>query len=349
MTKYVPFNSIYFPDFQVVEQRIENIRLFPHTDQLSKLLKALKYDFEKCLPDRICRVDHRAKDYMKLKKFAAARVFCSHFNRARTDGLRLFALTDRNLVPRISIVQQITEHTEMGPVCRFKFYGGDDFFQEVYVNGRQVSFAGHVIKRFSERVSNPIGTDLTNFLCSFFGSGLVVMECNKRPAFVVGCAGSLLAFPVRLFESELFLPTCLTVKEINKLGLYLPPIAYSHTYDRPYRMPDIRNWNPLLAQITFLKVWEKKEPMRFIANEVPDAPWAKVAHRIEDATEDQGEGARIVFRDNIPGFGNILLRPGESEICYCPVEDLKWIRPDIDWSQAIPEHRASFPVLYGST
>ena len=45
MTSYLPFNSKYLPDFQVVEEREGNISRFPHTDQLPKLLRALNLEF----------------------------------------------------------------------------------------------------------------------------------------------------------------------------------------------------------------------------------------------------------------------------------------------------------------
>jgi hypothetical protein len=68
MKKYLPFDSSYLANFQVVEQREGNISRFPHTDQLPVLLRALNNEFRSGLPDRIARVDHRANDYMKMEK-----------------------------------------------------------------------------------------------------------------------------------------------------------------------------------------------------------------------------------------------------------------------------------------
>lgn len=77
MTKSFPFHSPYLPNFQVVEQREGNISLFPHTEQLPKLLRALNMEFHAGLPAQIARVDNRAKDYVKLVKSMAALLFCT--------------------------------------------------------------------------------------------------------------------------------------------------------------------------------------------------------------------------------------------------------------------------------
>ena len=58
-----PFESIYRPDFEVVEQRRGHVSLFPHTDQLPLLLRALNLEFYGGLPGRIARVDRRADGF----------------------------------------------------------------------------------------------------------------------------------------------------------------------------------------------------------------------------------------------------------------------------------------------
>jgi hypothetical protein len=68
MTNYLPFNSIYLPDFHVVEDWDGNISRFPHTAQLPKLCRALNLEFRSGLPDKIARVDHRANGFSKMQK-----------------------------------------------------------------------------------------------------------------------------------------------------------------------------------------------------------------------------------------------------------------------------------------
>ncbi len=170
----------------VIEERQGKKSLFPHTEQLSKISWALQKEFRDGLPDRIARVDHRADDYNKLLLYTAAQSFCSVYHEARNDQIKLFALPDRNRVTRISIVQHIVEQQEekLGLVHRFKFYAGDDFFTDVYLNGKRIAFASHTLDRFSLRVTDQIGTDLINLLEAFFGFPAVLMLCNHKPVLV---------------------------------------------------------------------------------------------------------------------------------------------------------------------
>lgn len=352
MKKYLPFNSKYLPNFQVVEQRDGNISRFPHTVQLPKLLRALNMEFSAGLPDKIVRVDHRASDLMKIQRHMAVLLFCSHINRARRDDLRLRALMDPNMVARVSIVQQITDHTELGQVHRFKFYAGDNFFTDIYLNRKRIAFAGHAIERFEERVPNHIGTDLTNLFDAFFGSPVVVMECNNTPSFVFEYDGSLIAFPIRTSttEPEYFLPTCLSGKEINQLELILPPPAYTPFYDSVKTEPQVRNWDPIKYALLLKEIWKRNEPLK-TPEETAEHKllWSAIGHIISDKLEREGhgEGSRILFRDNIPGHGIITLLPGQQENRHVEMDDLKRYIPDEDWEKVVPAHKAANPEWYG--
>lgn len=349
--KYLPFNSRYLPNFQVVEERHGNVSKFPHTDQLPRLLDALNKEFRDGLPGKIERVKAIGSDYMKLAKCSATTAFCGIINEARKDDLRLFPIFDRDRVARISIVQQITEHHDLGPLHRFKFYAGNDFFQEVYINGRRVCFAGHVLERFSERVPNHLGTDLTNFLFLFFGAPVVVMECNKSPSFVFPYQNSLAAFPVRLSDTEYFLPTCLTADVINDLKLMQIPIAYTHTYDRDYTMPEVRNWNPIAQQLALCKIWQRKEPLNLSKkSDLASRRWPEFGHLIMDYVKSigHGEGSRMMFLDNLPGLCIHQWKPGEAMKSFSYVEILKKEKPDLDWEQILAQHRAANPDWFSS-
>jgi hypothetical protein len=92
-SKHVPFDSIYRPDFQVVEERQDRVLLFPHTAQLPLLLRALNLEFYGPLPGHIARVDRRADDFHKHMIRSAALLYGLLFNAARKDGLHLLART----------------------------------------------------------------------------------------------------------------------------------------------------------------------------------------------------------------------------------------------------------------
>jgi hypothetical protein len=314
--KHLPFNSIYLSNFEVVEQRVGNFSLFPHTEQLPKLLRALNYTFQVGLPDRIVRVDRRAKDLQKIEKHAAALMFCNQFNAARGDDLRLQALTDKDLVARISIVQQIVEHTSMGQLHRFKFYGGDDFFTDIYLNGKGIAFSGHAVARFFERVPNPVGTDLTCLFEVIYGSPTVAMRCDSSLAFVYDYERSVIALPVREQEKEFIFATCLSINEINRLEPILPPPVFNLHYDPEYSEPVIRNWDVIKQVELLFKSWQRKVPLPPPEKtEIDKMSWREFAPKISDLLKrcGCGEGSRFLFLDNIPGPCTMRLPSGKQE------------------------------------
>jgi len=64
--KHLPFDSIYRSNCEVVEERHGHRRLYPHTEQLPVLLRALNLEFYGGLPGRIARVDRRGDGFHKL-------------------------------------------------------------------------------------------------------------------------------------------------------------------------------------------------------------------------------------------------------------------------------------------
>ena len=96
--KHLPFNSLYRHEFEVVEQRQNNVRFYPHTDQLPVLLRALNLEFYGALPGHIARVDHRGDGFHKIMRKWAALIFCACINRSRSDQLRLIEILNPDLV-----------------------------------------------------------------------------------------------------------------------------------------------------------------------------------------------------------------------------------------------------------
>src|ERR1051326_1698760 len=75
-TRHWPFESKYLRDFEVVEECRNGLRLFPHTDQLPLLSKAIHREFEWGLTSRLANADHRADHWRKLQLRGAALAFC---------------------------------------------------------------------------------------------------------------------------------------------------------------------------------------------------------------------------------------------------------------------------------
>jgi hypothetical protein len=89
-------------------------------------------------------------------------------------------LPDADLVTRASIVQQVSEDTPLGRTHRFRFYGGEDFFPEIRLSGKRIVFADHVLQRFSARVPNSLGEDLSNLLMVFFGTPILTKRGTRE-------------------------------------------------------------------------------------------------------------------------------------------------------------------------
>jgi len=302
--KHVPFASAFRPDFEVVEERHGQCSLFPHTEQLPLLHRALNLEFRNALPDYLARVDRRGDTFHKYLLRTAALYFCNLFNAARTDGLHLEALPDADLVTRLTLVQDVTEHTRRGRLHRFKFYGGADFSPDIRISGRRLVFTEHVIERFTQRVPNKAGEHLSWLLLALFGSPLIALPAGKGMALILPYQNSLLALPLDAEPGELFFVTCLTVNELNTLEMQLPPVALHAHYGEHYEVPRVRHWVPSMQMVELHKLWRNKAALP-----PPPAPlppgfrWHRVAHMLRDMEKAKGfgPGMTFCFLDHVPG------------------------------------------------
>ena len=311
--KHLPFQSPYRPAFEVVEQRQGPLRLYPHTDQLPLLLRALNLEFYGGLPGYIARVDERGDALHKLMLKQAALTFCSLVNGSRQDELRLFSLLAPDLVCRVTIVQQTTCDTPRGPIHSFRFYGGEEFFPEIYLAGKRVLFADHVLQRFSRRVPNPLGADVTFLLMSFFGCPPVSMGVGKGRAFICQHWDTVVAFTYTETDAEILLTTCLTVNEMNSLTLDVPPRRFHLHYGPAYTRPRIHNWLPYDYARLLYRRWEQKAPLSPPRQLPRPGDWGEIAAHIRDNLIADGHGptSRVRFVDDIPGPQELECRPGE--------------------------------------
>lgn len=311
--KHLPFQSAYRQDFEVVEQREGPLRLYPHTDQLPLLLRALNLEFYGALPGYLARVDHRGDGFHKILRKHAAITFCGMINAARPDQLRLYPLLDFDLVGRITVVQQMTRDTSRGPLHRFRFYGGDDFFPEIYLSGKRLLFADHVLQRFSTRVPNNLGEDLTFLLLTFYGCPVISVPVGPGRAFLVLYFESVLAFTYQETDTEFLITTCLTIHEMNSLSLELPPKTLNLHYGSTFTKPQVRNWLPPQWAVNLHSRWERKLPLPPPMQLPKGANWPYMACLIKETIikEGHGPGSDLWFLDDIPGPADIEVRPGQ--------------------------------------
>jgi hypothetical protein len=346
--KHQPFQSIYRPDFEVIEQRAGHASYYPHTEQLPLLLRAINLEFLGGLPDRVARVDRRADGFHKVLRYHAALMYCATLNGARRDQLRLFHLFDRDLVARVSIVQQISESSPLGRIHRFRFYAGQDLFPEIRLSGKRVAFADHVLQRFSARVPNNIGEDLTHLLLGFFGTPIVSMPVGKSHAFVITYGESMLAFTYKETPDEYLLTTCLTINEINSLERRYPAYAHNFHFDAAFTKPRLRTWFPSRWMEQIHSRWERKVPLpppmerleglagRKLEN------WHWLGHQVKDAVvkHGHGPGSQICFTDQIPGPSILEIKPGQSIPAFDELQVLKGWKPDVDWEGMMAQRDA---------
>ena len=343
--KHRPFESQYRTDFELLEQHQGDTRLYPHTGQLPTILRAIQQEFSTGLPARIARVDHRASGFDKVVRKAAAMFYCNWINAARKDDLRLHALLDRHMVSRPCIVQQITEDHRRGRTHRFRFYGGEDFFTEIFLCGKRVVFSDHVLHRFSARTENYIGEDLSNLLLIFFGSPIIAMSVGVGRAFIVSNLGSILAFPYRVSADEFFISSCLTINEIHSMEMEVPPHAVNAHYELPFQRPRIRNWMPGDWMRDYYQAWDRKTlptPSKARKNEhAPKENWFEIAHYARDwkKKEGHGPGSSLYFLDNIPGPFSFDCTPGKRPLEYDELDTWKKVAPDYDWEAIIAERQ----------
>ncbi len=338
--KHLPFDSKFRQNFQVVEQRQGRTSLYPHTDQLPHLLKALHTEFNRLLPPRLADADRRLQDYHKIALQQSALFFCNIINAARKDDVLLYPLFDRDLITRPAIVQKITEDHPLGRCHRFRFYAGEKFFPEIFANGKRIVFSDHLLQRFSDRTENYEGEDLSAFLIGFYGAPIIAMPVGPGRAFVVSHNGSILAFPYKETANEFFLTSCLTINEITSMMPEIPPHTITLHYDLPFVRPRIRNWIPVQEMQDYFQRWERKvkptpiEPMK--PGEKPFT-WEEVAAygRRMKREEGYGPGSQIYFTDYIPGPDVMQYKPTEGEFRYDEVVGYKLTLPDFDWETII--------------
>ena len=324
--KHTTFQSNYKTEFEVVEQRDGKLRLYPHTEQLPVLLRALNMEFYGGLPARLARLDARGSGFDKIALRNAALLFCAEINASRKDSLRLMALPDRDLVYRIALVQQITEDHRRGLAHEFRFYAGEDFFTEIFLSGKRIRFADHMLQRFDQRVPTRIGEDLTFFLMAFYGCPLIGMPVGAGRALVTLYDESVvLGFPYDEREDEYFVKTCLTANEINSLEIELPPGTLNFHYDKSFTRPKIRNWVQTAWMLRLFQSWSSKKLPVMIKHPPKPMSWHRTASLVKDSISKQGhtQDSRITFIDHIPGPCIMECKPEQIEPQMDEEEEMK--------------------------
>ena len=349
--KHRPFDSIYRPDFEVVEKREGAVSYFPHTDQLPILHRALNLEFRGGLPSGIGKVNAKSDGFRKLLLAQSVSFFCDFANVARQDGVVLFQLLDGDLMARVAVVQQVTEMTRLGNCHRFRFYGGGDFQPEVYLSGKEIIFAEHVLQRFDQRVPHSLGQNLSLLLNCLLQGQILALPVNGGRAFIAGFGDSFLAFPFKESDSEYFITTCLSAKEVHALDPELPPQAFNFHYGRAFTSPVVRTWLPLNVLLNVYNSWEAKKPVEPILKPISEKNWYRLASFMKDVAIKQGHGpgSQLRFVDDVFGPSFMEFRPRQVPVAWNDQLDYAKADPKYDWENIIKQRdelaRQSVPVF----
>lgn len=310
--KHYNFGSSHLSNFKVEEESWRNVRLFPKTNQLPALHKALEREFSAPLSQIVSRVNAYSDDFWKIVRKACAFGFCHYINSGRPDKLRLFCLLDPNKVARITIVQQMTRHEPRGAIHSFRFYGGSDFFPEIRMSGRKLLFTDHVLQRFQQRAQNVLVEELSAFLNVFFNSCVIGMKVNRRDALMLASHKEFLVFAYRKDPSEYVITTCLPKEMVHDLKAQLPAKVFTLHYGE-FKRPQVRNWNPLADMLRYEAEWRDKkppEPVEFLY----EKDWPAKCNNFLPSLRAAGynSDSKLYFVDNIPGPHTLATTPGQT-------------------------------------
>jgi hypothetical protein len=337
--KHVPFDSSLRPELCGRGSNARGrCRIFRTRISCQCLHRALNLDFRGALPSGIVKVKAKSDRFRKLiveaMRCSSLRIWCMVDVK---DGLTLFRLYDRDLLARIAVVQQVSEHTRLGACHRFKFYAGADFAPEIYLSGKAIIFAQHALERFYERVPYIPGEELSAFLLHFLSGQFVAAPVNGGRAFLMPAdeEGGFIGFPFKESETEFFITTCLTMKEIHDLVLELPTQAFNFHYDRPFTAPKVRHWNVVRRASDFCNAWDRKHVAQFRARPIPDKNWYRAASFLKGIITEQGHGpgSQIYFLDDVPGPSMAEYKPGVKPGRWDELEEYQRVAPKYDWPQ----------------
>lgn len=350
MTKHRPFKSPFVKDFELVEQRDGNIRRYPHTEQLPRILQAVKKEFYSQLPRHWAQVDRSASDRDKYRLRILMRAFSIHFNAFRTDELGCFSIYDADLVPQLAVVQKITEHTMRGAVHTFSFYTGPGFHQELYLAGRRLRFSDHCIRRFFQRIPQAFGDTLTQFLNTFFCKPYMILNCNYSTAFAFfAWDESLLIFPFHDDGSEFVVLTTLSAKETKSLRPSLPVHFVNLGFGPTFTGPLILRENLREAMERMVYQWARGVKGAAFRHRKQWPSWAQCASSYLKSFGgiNTEPGMRLEFCGGVTGPCGIKIDAGQTEL-YDEVKDYERVCPGHDW-QLLVAQRDSPGYLFGKS
>jgi hypothetical protein len=304
MKNHAVFESVFLDNYAVVEERQGNRSLYPHTEELPLISRAINLEFYGALPNRVASTDHRADGFRKYMLETAARHFCVTVNADRQDQLRLMPCYTPELVTKIGILQHIKATQPLGVHHSVRFFTGTDFMPDLHLSGKRFGFATHVIDRFTSRTPHHIADHVTELLETMLHYPAIVGHVGSSQALVYEYNGSIIALTYEDHGNEYFFTTCLTHNEINSLWFDSPPHTLHFHYGSAYTAPTTAARDISSFTTGFLECWQQRKPfneLHKLERRERRKAWRILASHINELSSNRSQDLEMRFFDDIYG------------------------------------------------
>jgi hypothetical protein len=165
-------------------------------------------------------------------------------------------------VAGLSVGQHIEKSEAGGIKHSFRFFADKEFLPSIFLSGKNITFASHVLDRFRERVTTGNSRNTGELLWLLFSDyANIVLRPNGHGEAVV-TSHSFLVFPYQESASEYFFTTCLTVNELRDLSPVEPPRRLYFHYGKIFTPPatPLTTMQAVRGQAEyFVDLWKNQE------------------------------------------------------------------------------------------
>ena len=151
-------------------------------------------------------------------------VFCRRLNCDRPDRLIFSWAITPNLQFKLAVVQHVITSSPQGSIHSFRWFVRDDFYLDIYLSGKRVTFTSHVIERYTQRITGQVAQSVCDLIHVLISSSALVMRANRVGSAigVVHDSNVLCAFTFVETDTEIRFTTCLSTDEISHLEILQP-------------------------------------------------------------------------------------------------------------------------------
>jgi len=301
-----PFESKYLRDFAVVEERRGNLRLFPATEQLPLLSKAIDQEFHAGLTARLANTDARAADYRKYLLSECAFMFCSCLNRARPDHLNVQPYFTRDLITRVAVVQQVTAIEPAGNRHWFRFFHGDAFLPDLYLSGKRLVFSGHALERYRERTLTMDADLANNLLTNLVLQPVMLLQLHDdQPVLAFNAEGTVAVMPFTETAEECLILTTLGPDGRSRLAAFQPMRTVHLHYGPEFAITQPGDYDLEEHAAEIIRDWQAQKPHADYTDsllKMRGHSWtvfiqAKLTYAADTGTEEM----KFLFHDGVYG------------------------------------------------